>query len=906
MTPGIIHRLRRFLRREDWETEREREIHAHLEIETEENIARGMTPAEARDAAHRKFGNVTLVREEIYHMNSLGFLETLWQDLHFALRLLRRNPGFAAAAILSLALGIGANTALFELLNSVRMRTLPVKNPGELVHVKIEKTRGCCFGSFTGRYSEATFPIWEAVRDRQQAFSGLLAWGPRNFNLSRGGEIREARGIWVSGNYFDVLGVQPLIGRVFGVADDHPDCGASSGAVISYGFWQQELGGTRDVLSKTVWLEGHPFPIIGVTPSAFFGLEVGRSFEVAVPLCAEPFLRGENSLLARRDGWWITLTGRLHPGWSVERATSQLRAISPDIFRTTLPASYDPERARKYSALQLSAFPGETGVSSLRTEYEQPLWLLLGLAGLVLLIACANLANLMLARAAAREREIGVRLVVGASRLRLIRQLLAESLLLAAFGAGAGIWLASVLSRFLVAFLSTPDDPLFMDLALDWRVIGFTASLAVLTCLLFGLAPALRATSFGPGEALKSGGRGSTVGRRRFGLRRVLVATQVALTLVLLVGALLFSRSLRNLLTVDPGFRPVGILGVEVSLGPAGIPQDRLVAYKRQLQERIRAIPGVASVADADILPISGYSWDRAVDTKTPVTKGATGSLLNRVGPGFFRTVGTPLLAGRDFDPGDRAGTPLVAIVNQVFAQTFLGVTNPVGQSFRLKEEVGKQEPYYEIVGLVENTKYNDLRENFPPIAYFPVAQDPEPDVRDTYVIRSDVPLGTLRSRVNSAIQEANPEIRVGFTVMQTMVQDSLLRERLMATLSGFFGLLAGVLATIGIYGVISYMVAQRRSEIGIRMALGANPLQIIGMIIREAVILLGTGLVVGTLITLAAIRTVGTLLFGLQPDDPPTLLMAAALLAAVGAVASYLPALRASRLDPTEALRSE
>ena len=903
--PEFIRRLRRFLRREDWEAERAREITAHLEIETEENIARGMSPRDARDAARRKFGNATIVREEIYHMNSLGLIETLWQDLRYGARLLRRNPGFAAAAILSLALGIGANTALFELLNAVRLRTLPVKDPQELAHVMIDHRDGAT-GSFVSRYPELTFPMWDLIRERQQGFSGIAAWAPHRLNMAPRGEVRNAEGLFVSGTFFDVLGTQALVGRLFTTADDHRGCGASSGAVISYSFWQREFGGAADVLARSVTLEGQSFSVVGVTAPAFFGVETGRTFDVAVPLCAEPLVAGEDSVLDRRDGWWLSLIGRLKPGWSLAQAGAQLRSISPDIFKETLPPRFDTDDAKHYLAYQLGAFPADTGISSLRSEYEQPLWMLLGLAGLVLLIACANLANLMLARAAVRAREMGVRLVVGASRARLIRQMLAESLLLAVAGAAAGAWMARALSRFLVAFLSTPHDPLFMDLGADWRVLAFTAALALFTCLLFGLTPALRATGFTPGDALRSGGRSSTAGRERFGLRRALVSTQVALTLVLLVGALLFSRSLRNLLTVDPGFRQQGILMVDFDLTPLQVPLADRLAYRQRLLERVRAVPGVISAAETRIVPLSGSGWNRTVKSRLPGAKEEAIAQLNEVSPGFFHTLETPLLAGRDFDERDTVGAPKVAIVNQTFARTFLGDNDPVGKTFQFKVETGAPEPVYTVVGLVRDTKYGDLREKFPLIAYFPNSQAEKASLDGTLLVRSALPLAAVRAAVKSAVEEVSPEIQVNLQVMDTMIRESLLRERLMATLSGFFGLLAGVLAIVGLYGVISYMVTQRRGEIGIRMALGADPRRIIGMILREAAVLLGAGLVVGTVLTLAAVRAVGSLLFGLRPDDPPTLLIAVALLAAVGAAASYFPALRAARLDPTQALRTD
>ncbi|HMD32560.1 MAG TPA: ABC transporter permease, partial [Candidatus Acidoferrales bacterium] len=696
------------------------------------------------------------------------------------------------------------------------------------------------------------------------------------------------------------------MGRLFTPADDHRGCAAAPGAVISYSFWQREFAGESGVIGRTLTLEGQTFQVAGVTPASFFGVEIGRNFDVAIPLCSEPLVAGEDSVLERRDGWWLTLMARLKPGVTMAQATAQLNAISPPIFQATLPQRFNAADAKHYLGYQLAAFPGETGVSSLRSDYENPLWLLLGLSGLVLLIACANLANLMLARASAREREMGVRLVVGASRWRLVRQLLAESLLIAMIGAAMGAWLAGGLSRFLIAFLSTKGNPLFVDLATDWRVLGFTAALAVFTCLLFGLTPALRATAFSPAEALKSGSRGSTAGRERLGLRRILVCTQVALTLVLLVGALLFTRSLRNLVTVDAGFQQDGILVTNVDLSALKTPADRRAEYKRQLTERLRAIPGVESAAEAMIVPLSGNGWNRTVETQQPVGKDQRTAELNRVGPGFFRTLGTAFLAGRDFDDRDAAGAPRVAIVNQTFAKRFLGSDNPVGKSFRFLVETSDAEPLYEIVGMVRDTKYGDLREDFGPLAYFPIAQNDKPDVDDTFVLRSTLPLGNLQSSVKGALREASPEIQMSFQVLHTMIQSSLLRERLMATLSGFFGLLAGVLAAIGLYGVISYMVAQRRNEIGIRMALGADRRRIIGMIAREVATLLGAGLVAGTLIVLGAMRAVGELLFGLRPDDPPTLLMAVAILSVVSAAATYLPAMRAARLDPTVALRAD
>ena len=890
----------RYFRRRRWDQERLRELQSYLDTESSENIARGMGPEEARHAAHRKLGNPTLIREDIYHMNTIRFIETLWQDLRYAARQLRLNPGFALVAILSLALGIGANTAIFQLLDAVRIRTLPVKDPWELAYVRIPPPASRT-GGFSSRYSHVTNPMWEQIRDRQQAFSSIFAWSPRQFNLAVGGETHYAPGIFASGEFFSTLGVEAILGRVFTSADDRRGCG-SPGVVISYSFWQSEYGGSASALGRKLTLNGHPFEVIGVTPAGFFGIEVGRNFDFVVPICSEPVILGEESQLDRRERWWLAVVGRLKPGWPVARASANLAAIAPGIFETTLPANYDAEDAKNYLAFKLRAFPAGSGFSTLRETYENPLWLLLATAGLVLLIACANLANLLLARASTREREIAVRLALGASRGRLIRQLLAESLLMATVGAALGAILAGALSQSLIAFLSTQGNQLFVDLQLDWRVLGFTAGLAVFTCALFGLTPALRATRTAPGAVMKSSGRGLTGGRERFGLRRVLVAGQVALSLVLLVGALLFSRSLRNLATLDAGFQQDGILITNVNLTKLSLPKERRQQYKSDLVRRIRTIPGVEAAADINNVPVSG-NWSNTtvvVDQRKGVTYD------NVVSPGYFKTLGTPLVAGRDFDEHDTPSSPKVAIVNESFMREFMNGKNPVGRTFHFQVDPGEPDPSYQVIGLVKDTKYADLRENFKSIVYAPTSQDASPDLFATIMIRSNGPIATLIPAVKRTVAEANPDIELTFRIFKTLIREGLVRERLMATLSGFFGFLAALLATIGLYGVMSYMVAQRQNEIGIRMALGAGRSEVLGLILREAGLLLAVGLSIGTVLALAAARTGSSMLFGLQPHDPATLSIAVAALGLVALAASYLPARRAARLDPVVALREE
>jgi predicted permease len=889
----------KFLRRRYWDAERAREIRGYIEIETDENIARGMPPEEARSAAHRKLGNEVLVREEIYSMNSIGFLETFWQDLRYGARSLRLNLGFATIAIASLTIGIGANTTIFQLLDAIRLRSLPVKNPQQLANVHIAN-REWSSGSFSSSYPQLTNPLWEQLRDHQQAFSGIAAWSDMGFNLARGGEAREANGLFVSGDFFNVLGVAPVLGRVFTSADDRRGC-AAAGAVIGYAFWQREFGGDPSAVGRTLTLEGHPFPVIGVTPASFFGLEVGSRFDVAIPLCAEPMVRGGPSYLDMRHEWWLASIGRLKPGWSLTQASAHLNAISPGMFEATMPIGYGADM-KDYLTLKLGAFPADKGFNSINSGSADPLLILMASTGLVLLIACANLANLLLARASAREREIAVRLAIGASRARLVRQLLSESLLLALIGTVLGALVAPGLSKILLALQAES-----FDLTPDWRVFAFLGCLAVATCMLFGLAPALRVTRTEPGAAMKAGGRGNTSTREGFGLRRLLVVSQVALSMVLLVGALLFVRSFRNLIAVNPGFRQDGILEAALDPRRLNVPQEQRIPLRQEIIRRVRAIPGVDAAADASVIPLSGGSWTMAVRVSGAQSSEGGTSKFDWVGPEFFKTLEIPVLEGRAFDEHDTAHSPSVAIVNETFARKLLDGRDPIGRTFRNVAEPGYPETIYQIVGVVKDTRYQQLRESqqaicFVPSSQYPLGSGPFAQI----LIRSNVPLAALTEQVKSTIAGVSPDIVIYFSVFKTMIRDNLADDRLMAMLSGFFAALAMLLAMIGLYGVMSYMVVRRRSEIGIRMALGANSGDVSNMILREAGVLLAVGLGIGTGLALAAATAAGALLFGLKPNDPATLGTAVAALATAALGASYLPARRAARLDPVEALREE
>jgi putative ABC transport system permease protein len=901
LLPHLVNLWRNLFRKDQIEEDLTEEVQSYLELVTEMKIKEGLKPEDARRAALIEMGGVEQVKESVREVRMGQTLEAIWQDLRYGIRMLVKYPGFTFTAVLTLALGIGANMAIFQLIDAVRLRTLPVNAPQELAEVRMVNMKGAR-GGFV-RSPSVTNPIWEQIKEHQQAFSGIFAWGTDSVNLAPGGEVRSARMLYVSGDFFNTLGVQPALGRLFTTTDDQRRCGAP-GLVISYEFWQREYGGDANIIGRKLTLADHPLEIIGVTPANFFGMEVGRSFDLALPICAVALVRGNNNFLSGTM-WWLTVTGRLKPGWSLEQANAEMQAISLGLFEAALPANYPPISVNDYLGSELTAVPAGSGASQLREKYEQALWLLLAIAGLVLLITCANLANLLLARASAREREIAVRQALGASRGRLVRQLLVESLLLAVIGAAIGAGLAQALSRLLVAFLSTSADPVFLDLAPDWRMLGFAAGLAVLTCLLFGLAPAIRATRMEPGAVMKSGGRGMTASRERFSLRRALVVAQVALSLVLVAGALLFSRSLGKLLTVDTGFRQDGVLVAEVSFRRLNLPRDRYPAFKDELLDRIRAIPGVESAAIAHEIPLHGWGggsvWIDGADARQ-----AQDTSLSRVGPGYFKTLEIPLLAGRDFDARDRLDTPLVAIVNEAFARKFLNGASPVGQRFWVEATPGDPDTVYEIVGLVRDTKYEDLREEFVPIAYYAAAQNSDAGPGAPMLIRSRLPQAEVTAAVKPVLNEINPNITVSFQGFKPMIEATILRERLMATLSGFFGLLALLLACIGLYGILSYGVASRTNEIGIRMALGAGRRDVLWLILREALLLVIVGVAVGLPMIFAVTRLASTLLFGLTPTDPVSLLLAALLMLAVAMVAGYLPSRRATRVDPMVALRCE
>ena len=866
------------------------EMRLHLDLRAADKQTGGLTPDAAHMAARRQFGNATRLHESSRDAWGWTRLDSWRQDIRYGLRTLAANPGFTATAILSLALGIGANTAIFSILNAVLLRSLPVEDPQRLVQVR----------PGVDGDDEFTNPIWEQVRDRQQAFSGALAYAPDRFDLADGGESHYAVGLWVSGDFFRVLGVPAIAGRIFSRDEDRR--GTVPIAVISYQFWKRNFDGNADAIGKTVRLNRHIFEIVGVTPPWFRGLDTDWGFDVAVPIACEPIFHPDHSALDERAEWWLRILGRMLPGESIEQARDRMRAIAPGIFRATLPSDFPADMQNQYLRNSFFLKPAATGFSEMGAQYRTALFTLMAIVGLVLLIACANIANLLLARATARQREFSVRMAIGAGRARVIRQLMTESLLLSICGTAAGLLLALWGGRLLIHLISTTRHPLDIDLSLDSRVLAFTVGAAILTAVLFGFAPALRATRMELNQVMKENTRTALRASSRFSLGKTLVAGQVALSLVLLIAAGLFLGTLRNLWAVDPGFTRHNILIVAANVQQAAIPAAKRVNTYREILDRLRALPGVASAASSLITPISPEGWAQPVKPEGIVAKSPRDTLmfLNRISPGYFATLRTPMLLGRDFGNRDELNAAKTIIVNESAARQFFGAANPIGKTIGIDADV------YQIVGVVKDTKYNRINEEVRRIGYLAAGQDAEPRPTIRFTLRSDVPAETLIPAVRAAIGDVNRGISLEFRNLESQVSESLLLPRTVALLSSVFGSLALLLAMVGLYGITSYAVTRRKGEIAIRMALGAPRQSVVWLMLRDVVMLLALGMAAGLAASLAAGRLVTSLLFGVQPRDPMQLAGAAAILAAATALAAYVPARRAARLDPMAALREE
>ena len=887
-----LSRLSNVFRSERLSRDLDRELEYHIQEEADRLEAMGMTRELALEQARRRFGNRTSQKERAHDIDALAWLESLAADLRYATRALIASPGFAIVAILSLALGIGANTAIFSLTNALLLKPLPVVHPEELVSIHADSTFDDAF----------TNPLWEQIRDLPGMFSGAFAYGTERFDLAQGGVERTAAAALVSGDMFRVLGVRPIAGRLIENTDDVRGCGGV--VAISAGFAEREYGAATAAVGKIISLNGHPFPVVGVTDPEFFGLFVGRTADVYLVQCAQAIIYGPK-ILDQRSRWYLNVVARMDPAVHLAQLRAKLRAAAPGVYAATLPGNYSAGNQQEYLKRSLGAEPAATGMSELRGRFAPALYILAMVVGVVLLIACANIANLLLARASARQREIAIRLAVGAGRWRVIRQLLTESLLLAVLGAGLGALFAGWASQAIVGFITVSRTPAWLDLRPDVRVLGFTAAVAVGTVMLFGLVPAWRATRVDPQTALKAGGRGAVGDGARHTLGKALVIAQVALSLALVAASGLLLGSFRRLVTLDPGFHRDGVLLVRMELANMGRKKEEYPAVKMDLLRRVRAIPGVTGASASLITPLAGFSWNDfvLVPGYAPTSIEDSLAMFNEVSDGYFATMGTPFLEGRDIRAEEAGSSHHVAVVNQALAKQFFAGVDPVGRTFRTQEGDSTSPPI-EVVGLVGNAKYQRLDEKDKPTAYIPIGQGHVPESEVTITIRTaGAPMSVLPA-VRAAAAGVSPTISLGVSTFEDQVSKTLARPRLMASLSAFFGALALLLSVIGLYGTMSYSVERRRTEIGVRMALGAAKDQVLGLVVREASRLIALGVVAGAVLTLASTRLVKAFLYGVTPTDPTTLATSGLVLAAVALGAALIPAWRAARMDPVEALR--
>jgi predicted permease len=885
-------RLRSLLRGSRVEQELDEELRDHLEREIERRVASGQPADDARAAARRAFGNVPLVQEQVRDTRGLGWLEDLQRDVVYALRSIRRTPGFAAVAVLSLAVSIGANTTIFSLVNALLLRQLPVESPHELMEVGRETPFGA--GSFP-------HAVYERMRDQHTTFSGVLTVSSPVIRAEDDGSDRPPRGRYVSGNFFDLLGVQPRLGRLLTPGDDRRD---STSVVIGYGLWQRKFGGDQGVIGQTLAIAS-PLPlraaarftIVGVLPPEFEGLTVGLSDDFFIPIASEPRL-SPRSLTENQYAGWLKIVGRLKPGVSRDAAEAEAAVIYAR-FIADAAARADEAETRRRRGERVTVEPAGAGLSGPRREYGRPVLLLMGAVGLVLLVACANLVNLLLARGLARRGEIGVRLAIGAARGRLIRQLLAESAVLGLFGGALGLAIAMWGTPGIATLMANEDPAIAYDVAPDAMVLLFTAALSLGCALVAGLIPALR-VSRNRVPSLRDDAGAQSQGGAATLWSRGLIAVQVALSLLLLAGALLLIETIRNFRSSDAGFDRRGIVTMRLDPGRAGYTGDRREAYLREVLSRARATAGVRHAAISLGMPvISGGVNSSFVADGQPLDPDALVN-INDVTEGYFAATGTRLLRGRDFGPQDTAASAPVAIVNEAAARRHFGDRDPIGHRVRIGIR-----GVVDIVGVVETTPYESLRDVNSPIAYVHAFQSLNPGALNLTMKTDGDPLAVAET-VRRALQDV-AAIPVGQPItLAAQIDRTIVKERLIARVLGAFAFVALVLAAVGLYGVLAYAVTRRRSEIGVRLALGATRGRVLRPVLAESARLVALGVAVGIPAALLLTRVLSNVLYGVTPTDGTVLGGVVLLLCAVAIAAAAVPAWRASRVDPLIALRSE
>jgi predicted permease len=873
---NLFHKARK-------EEELTEEIDAYLEILIEQKIEEGLALEEARRAALIELGGRQQVKEKVWEVSVGNQLVTFWQDLRYGLRMLGRNPGLTAVAVLSLALGIGANTAIFSLLDAVLLRMLPVKNPKQLVILE----RDGAPVDKGSRHLSSNF--YERLRGQIGLLDGFCTFWRNDFQVVVDGQAESFKGDLVSGSFFSVLGVNALLGRTIAEEDNHVP-GGQPVVVISYNFWRRRFASDPEILGRRIVLNGQPHTIIGVTPPNFFGVSVGQAPPLWKPIGKDQV--GE-------------VMARLRPEVSEQQASTVLTGLLQQSLAVEDNSGMSLAYRQSVPWQRVVLIPASQGISSLRAQFSEPLRILMAVVGLVLLIACANVANLLLARATARRKEIAVRLALGAGRLRLIRQLLTESILLALSGGVLGLVFAWWGSRFLLALVGSGRNPVFLNLTPDARMLAFTAAASLLAGILFGLAPAWRATRVDLTPALKDNARISR-GGARLGLGKMLVVMQVALSLLLLIGAGLFVRSLEKLKSIDAGFNRENVLLISTDPQMIGYQEGarQIVDLYQRMLERIKAIPGVRSVSlsgEGLLSGIGATSGGRLHVRRQPSRNVI--SEMSAVGPEYFETVGMTILRGRGFTAQDHEKEPHVAVVNETFARHYFGGDNELGH--RISFAPGESE--VEIVGVVKDAKYDNLREPPTPIYYVPYVQNPHFWRGTTFHIRTAADPTRIIAAVRQAVREIDANLPLfNIKTLATQIDETIVQERLIGTVSSFFGLLSLLLAAIGLYGVLAYAVNQRTHEIGIRMALGAQRGEVLLMVLRQGMKLVLIGVVLGLAASFAATRLVASYLFGITATDPVTFIGVPILLLMVAFLACFVPARRATRVDPLVALRYE
>ncbi len=896
----IKHLLRRVRNADRTEADLDAEIQSYFDAVIERLISRGLTREEARRVARLEFEGPDRVKEKVREARTGAGIYSILCDIRYALRLLKKSPGFAAIAVLSLALGIGASTAVFSLMDVLLIRPLPVPYPDRLALISVELNQA----AYPIRYS-ISYPLYQQIEARNAVFSGTFAWFSGMVQTPEGDNMLLVPAVYGSGEYFQTLGVAAAAGKTFGPADDRPNGGANGPvAVISDRLWERRYARDPATVGRAITINGVAVTIIGVMPRGFFGAEVGTVPDVWLPLNLARQLGDNARCFDTPSCWFIHVMGRLRPGVSATRAEADLRVISGPSMEATLIPGMRADSKGVYLTQTIRSESGRSGFANLRSRVKDPLKVSMALVTLVMLISCANIANLLSARASARSREVAVRLAIGAGRGRVVRQFLTESLVLAAAGAVGGLLFSFWATRFLADILSTADSPIRLDLNPDWRVLLFTTAAAIASGVLFGIGPSLRGTRQGLAEALKERVRHGQVGHGSLGFGKTLLGVQVALSVVLLAAAGLFAGTLIRLLTLNPGFDPDHLTVISIVNSRPPVQGLAAIHLFTRLADRARAIPGVEAATQLSTTPLSNGGWSGSVGIpgRPDLSEDQRSADINAIGAQFTKTMGVPLLAGRDFDAGDTDQSEKVVLISENAAHRWFPNGDAVGAQIYMGGP--GPEDRRRVVGIVGDSKYMNLREETPLTVYVPGTQSNQ----SGYIaIRTKLPVAATYAAFRRILREEAPGMPIGtIKTMRQQVDESLATERLTAYLSLFIGVLALLLTAVGLYGILAYTVARRTGEIGIRMALGAQQPSVIWLVVREAMGHTAAGMAAGVAAVLATSRAVRSLLFDVQPNDPATIAAAVGILMLICLLAAALPARRASKLDPMEALREE